>query len=112
MIDTERINSQLSLSHGKVIASVGPGSTVNVERINNQLALLQEKVIASVDGGEGHPLRHSVRSTGWPLVLIIYQNKRFLNYVRICISELCCFIVCMKSKIIHYYAVTLSIDSI
>ena len=79
MIKMERINSQLSLSHGKVIVSVDPGgradqqsmyrgSTVNVERINSQLALSQEKVITSVNGGEGRPLRHSVCSTGWPPV--------------------------------------------
>ena len=43
MIDAERINSQLSLSHEKAIASVDPGWRLT-------------------------PPRHSVRSTGWPLV--------------------------------------------
>ena len=57
MIDTERINSQLSLSHGKVITSVDPGggsSMIDAERINSQLLLLHGKVITSVDpGGSG-----------------------------------------------------------
>ena len=53
-INAERINSQLSLSHGKVITSVEPEggrSTINTERINNQLSLLCEKIIAFVEGG-------------------------------------------------------------
>ena len=53
----ERINSQLSLSPEKAIASVDPGgeegSTVNVKRINSQLALLHEKVITFVHVGGG-----------------------------------------------------------
>ena len=57
MIDMERINSQLSLSHEKVIASVdswgGGRSTIDTERINSQLSLLCEKAIASVGPGGG-----------------------------------------------------------
>ena len=55
MIDAERINSQLSLSHEKAITSVDPmgwvGGQINEERINSQLSLLREKVITSVDPG-------------------------------------------------------------
>ena len=53
---------------------------IAVERINSQLKLLHEKAIAScVDPGGGWkltPSRHSVRCTGWPLVLIkfVYQG--------------------------------------
>ena len=73
MIDAERINSQLSLSHEKAIASVDPrggGSTIDEEKINSQLSLLHEKATASVDPGWGElmPPKLSVRSTGWPLV--------------------------------------------
>ena len=51
MINKERINSQFSLSHEKVITSVDPGCRlmINKERINSQLSLLHEKLIASVD---------------------------------------------------------------
>ena len=54
----------------EVIDTVDPGgrSTFDIERINSQLSLLHKKVIASVDLGGWTPPRHSVRSTGWPLV--------------------------------------------
>ena len=70
MINAERINSQLSLSCEKAIASVDPwgggggGLTIDMERINSRLSLSREKVIAFVDRGGGGggltPPRHSV----------------------------------------------------
>ena len=67
-INMERINSQLKLSREKAITSVDPEG--GAERINSQLKLSREKEITSVDpgGGELTTSRHSVRSTGWPLV--------------------------------------------
>ena len=56
----ERVNSQLSLSHEKAIASVDPGgggSMIDMERINSQLSLLYEKAITSIDpGGRGRSM--------------------------------------------------------
>ena len=54
----------------EAITSVDPrgGSTIASERINSQLS--HAKAIVSVDheGWELMPPRHSVRTTGWPLV--------------------------------------------
>ena len=50
MIDVERINSQLSLSHEKASVDLG-GLKINVEKISSQLSPLCEKAIASVDSG-------------------------------------------------------------
>ena len=48
-------------------------SLIDIERTNSQLSLLREKVIASVDpGGMNAPLRHSVLSTGW--LLVVHKN--------------------------------------
>ena len=57
----------------EAIDTVNPGgggrSAIDIERINSQLSLLHEQVIASVDlGGRTPPLRHFMRSTRWPLV--------------------------------------------
>ena len=59
MIDTERINSQLSLLCERAIASINPwgGSMINTERINSQLSLSNGKAIASVDLRGGGPLQ-------------------------------------------------------
>ena len=47
---------------------------IDTETIISQLLLLCEKAITSVDlGGDQHPLRHSMRSTGWPLV--VFKKK-------------------------------------
>ena len=49
---------------------VGGGrSTINVERINSQLSLSCEIASVDLEGGQLTPQRHSVCSTGWPLVI-------------------------------------------
>ena len=56
MIDTERIDSQLLLSHGKAITSVDPGGLmIDTERIDSQFSLLCGKAIASVVPGGSVP---------------------------------------------------------
>ena len=82
MIDTERINTQLSLSCEMAIASVDPGGggglMIDMEGINRQLSLSHENAIASVDprwgGGELTPPETFRASTGWPLVFNIMMS--------------------------------------
>ena len=67
-VNTERINSQLSLLHGKAVTSVDPGGLmINMERINSQLSFSHGKAIASGDPWGGgvinSPCREGQQST-------------------------------------------------
>ena len=66
------VNFHFCVKRWSPLLILGCRSTINAERINSQLSLSCEKAIASVDPWRGidAPPRHSVRSTGWPLVLL------------------------------------------
>ena len=59
------------------------------ERINSQLSLSYEKAITSVDHGGLTPLRHSVHSMGWPLVL--FKIRMLSKSVGCLLSVVCCW---------------------
>ena len=83
MIDTKRINSQLSLSRVKTIISVYPGgggdqwSTQRGSTVNFHFCVNRWSPLLIGEGGiDAPPLpRHSVHSTGWPLLVLIISKS-------------------------------------